>query len=262
MRPFNTVAAELRKATTLPAVWAGIAVALFGSAAITLINAFSTRAALDAGHPEARAFTSPFETAFAAMPLGTVGAVVIGVVIFSSEYTAHSVEVGGGRQITATLAAIPHRHTVLAAKATVTILLVVILAAITMPVTVGIARLVIGSAGAETVPLDDAVERCLGGAVYWALTGLIALAITVLTRSGIIPLIVLIVSNSLVSVSLLLTNLTPLAHWLPDMAGRRLFGGLHTVEGGLDALPGALVMTGWAILLLTIAAVVLRRRDA
>lgn len=254
--------AELRKAATLPAAWAGVAVALLGSAGITLLNAFSIRAALDAGQLERTAFTSPFETAFAAMPLGTIGAIVIGVVVFSSEYTATSTDVSGGRQITTTLAATPQRVRLLAAKAITIVLFVVAVAALTLPVAISIARAVIGEAGTETVALDEAVTRCIGGTAYWALTGLIAFAITVLTRSGIIPLIVLIVNSSVVSVSLLLTNLTPLAHWLPDMAGRRLFGGLDTVEGGLEAVPGALVMAGWTVLLLIVAAVAFRRRDA
>ena len=92
--------------------------------------------------------------------------------------------------------------------------------------------------------------------------GLIAFAITVVTRSGIVPLIVLIVNSSLVSVSLLLTRLTPLAHWLPDLAGRRLFGGVSTVEGGLDAVPGGLVMSAWTLALLLVAGFVFARRDA
>ncbi|SCL29877.1 ABC-2 family transporter protein [Micromonospora pallida] len=262
MNAWNTFAAELRKTATLPAAWAGVAVALLGSVAITLLNAFSTRAALDAGQPETRAFTSPFETAFAAMPLGTVGAVVIGVIVFSSEYMANSTDAGGGRQITAALTASPRRVGLLAAKAATIVVFVAVVAVVTLPITVGIARAVIGEAGTETVTLDEAVTRCLGGTLYWALTGLIAFAITVLTRSGIIPLIVLIVNSSVVSFSLLLTNLTPLAHWLPDMAGRRLFGGLYTIEGGLDAVPGALVMGGWTLALLIVATVVFRRRDA
>ncbi|GAA3809854.1 hypothetical protein GCM10022226_32770 [Sphaerisporangium flaviroseum] len=262
MNAWNTFAAELRKTATLPAAWSGVAVALLGSAAITLLNAISIRAALAAGRPETRAFTSPFEAAFAAMPLGTIGAVVIGVTIFSSEYTANSTDAGGGRQITTALAASPRRVGLLAAKAATIVVFVAVIAAVTLPVSAGIARAVIGEAGTETVTLGEAVTRCLGGTLYWTLTGLIAFAITVLARSGIIPLIVLIVNSSLVSFSLLLTKLTPLAHWLPDMAGRRLFDGLSTVEGGLDAVPGALVMGGWTLGLLIVATVVFRRRDA
>lgn len=254
--------AELRKAVTLPAVWAGGAVALLGSLAITWINAGYVRSAVAAGTPERVAGTSPIETAFAAAPLGTVGAVVIGVVLVSSEYTAHTAELGGGRQITATLTAVPRRAALLAAKATAAVLLTVVVAALTLPASVALARAVIGEAGTETVEVGDAVVRCLSMALYWTLMGLLALSITVLTRSGALPLLVLVVNSSLVSVPYLLTRVTPLANWLPDMAGRALFGGFEPEEGWLDPVPGALVMAAWAVAGLVVAAVVMRRRDA
>ena len=262
MRVGNMFAAELRKIATLPATWVALAVTLLGSVGVTVLNAIATRAALDSGERESRAFVSVFETGYAAVPLGTVGAVVIGVVAMSSEYTANNADAGSGRQITTTLAASPHRTGLLVAKALAVVLLVVVAAAATIPASVGIARLIIGGGSPETVALDDALLRALGATLYWTLTGLIALAITVLARSGIIPLVVLVANNSLVSVSLLLTSITPLAHWLPDMAGRRLFGGLSTVEGGLDAGPGALVMAAWTLVLLAVAGVVFSRRDA
>lgn len=262
MRLWYLFAAELHKTVTLPAVWAGAGVALLGSTVITLLNAFGVRAALEAGQLSRVAFTSPFEAAFAAMPIGVVGAVVVGVVAMSSEYTANSTDVGGGRQISATLTATPRRARVLVTKAIAVALSVGAVTAVTMPVTIGVARAVIGDAGAETVTLGEAVTRCLGGTLYSTLMGLIAFAITVLTRSGIVPLIVLIVNSSLVSVSLLLTRLTPLAHWLPDLAGRRLFGGVSTVEGGLDAVAGGLVMSAWTLALLLVAGFVFARRDA
>ncbi len=242
----NAVRAELRKASTLPAVWAGLAVTLFGSVAITMLNA---------GH----ATGSAFDTAFASMPLGTVGAVVIGVVAFSSEYTANNADAGGGRQITTTLSVTPRRTQLLLAKVITIVLLIVGSAVVTLPVTVGIAHLLIDSAG---TPIGDALGRSLGGTLYWTLSGLLGFAVTVMIRNGVIPLIVLIMNSSLVSVSLLLSKLTPLAHYLPDLAGRRLFGGVRTVEGGLSAVPGGLVMTGWAVVFCIAAGVVFARRDA
>lgn len=237
--------------------------ALLGSIGITVLNAVTTRNAIAAGRAEELlADTSPFETAYAAVPLGTVGAVIIGVMAMSSEYTANSPDAGGGRQISATLAATPRRITLLLTKAITIVLLVVATALVTIPACVAIAMAIIGDAGQEAVATDEAVLRSLGAMLYWVLTGLLAFAITVLTRNGIIPLIILIVNSSLVSISLLLTNITPLAHWLPDMAGRRLFGGVHTVDGGLEALPGALVMAAWTLALLAAASGVFSRRDA
>ncbi|MFB6718664.1 hypothetical protein ACFCV3_00800 [Kribbella sp. NPDC056345] len=239
----NALRAELRKASTLPAVWAGLAVTLFGSVAITVLNA---------GH----ATGSSFDTAYASMPFGTVGAVVIGVVAFSSEYTANNADAGGGRQITTTLTVTAGRVRVLVAKGVTIVLLVVASAVVTLPVAIAVARVVTGS------PVDFMLTRSLGGTLYWVLSALLGFAITVIIRNGVVPLIVLIVNSSLVSVSFLLSKLTPLAHYLPDLAGRRLFAGVRTVEGGLDAVPGGLVMTGWAVLFCIVAGFVFTRRDA
>lgn len=264
MSLLRTILAELRKTATLPGAWAGMAVAVLGSVALTILNAVTVRGAVTSGQPERVADTSPFETAFAMMPLGTVGAVVIGVVAMSSEYTAARTDAGGGRQITTTLTAIPGRLRLLTAKALSVIVLVTVIAIVAVPLSVVVANVIIGDAGTEIVSIDHAVRRWAGGALYWTLTGLIAFAITVLARSGIIPLIILIANSSVVSFSLLLTNLTPLAHWLPDMAGRNLFGFPEdsVVPGGLEPIPGAIVMGCWTLALLIVAGVVFRRRDA
>ncbi|WP_200955869.1 ABC transporter permease [Oerskovia sp. Root918] len=262
MRGWNVFVAELQKMLALPGVWTGAAVAVLGTAALTLLNAVGVRDALVAGRPEDTGYGSAFDTAFAAMPIGTVGAVVIGVIAVSSEYTANSPDAGGGRQIGTTLVAVPRRASVLVAKVTAVVLLVIATAVVAVPASVALAEVIIADAATATVPLDEAVRRCLGAALYWTLTALLALAVTVFTRSGVVPLLVLVVNSSLVSVSLLLTMLTPLAHWLPDMAGRRLFGDVDTVAGGLSPGPGALVMAAWALALLAVAGTVFSRRDA
>ncbi|RCS61287.1 ABC transporter permease [Microbacterium sp. JB110] len=264
MSLLRTILTELRKTATLPGAWAGMAVAVLGSVALTILNAVTVRGAVTSGQSERVADTSPFETAFAMMPLGTVGAVVIGVVAMSSEYTAARTDADGGRQITTTLTAIPGRLRLLTAKALSVIVLVTAIAIVAVPLSVVVANVIIGDAGTEIVSIDHAVRRWAGGALYWTLMGLIAFAITVLARSGIIPLIILIANSSVVSFSLLLTNLTPLAHWLPDMAGRNLFGFPEdsVVPGGLEPIPGAIVMGCWTLALLIVAGVVFRRRDA
>ncbi|MBP2414696.1 ABC-type transport system involved in multi-copper enzyme maturation permease subunit [Arthrobacter stackebrandtii] len=265
MRTGRFFLAELRKTATLPAAWAGIAVALLGSAAITVLNAFTVRGAVAAGTPGMVADTSAFEAGFAAMPIvGVVGAVVVGVTAIGSEYTADRAESGGARQISTTLAVAPQRLSLFTAKAAVVLTFVALAALLTIPGNIALAQAIIGDAGTETVSAADAVSRSLGTALYWALMGLLAFSITALARSGIIPLIVLIANGSVVSFSLLLSMLTPLAHWLPDLAGRKLFGfpGEFVLEGGLDPVPGAIVMAGWTAVMLVVSGVVFNRRDA
>jgi hypothetical protein len=253
------VAAELRKTVTLSAAHVALAVTVLGTVGITLLNALNK---VHGG--QSAAGTSPADVAFAAVPLGTVGAVILGVVVISSEYTANSPDAGGGQQITATLTATPRRLAVLAAKALTVLLLVGVTAAVTMAACLALASLAIGNTATVPENPGDIIARTFGTALYWALMGLLALGITILTRSGILPLIVLIANSSVVSVSLLLSKLTPLARYLPDLAGMRLFyAGDHiAVHDPLDPLTGGLVMTAWALGLLAVSAVVFTRRDA
>ncbi|GIJ25207.1 hypothetical protein Vqi01_03690 [Micromonospora qiuiae] len=186
---------------------------------------------------------------------------VLGVVAVGSEYTTNSTRTGGGRQITATLTATPNRVAVLAAKATAVVLLVAAAAGVAIPASLALAGGILGADGAPAP--TDAPSRLVGAGVYWALTALIALAVTVFTRSGIIPVIVLVVNSALVSVSYLLSHLTPLARYLPDLAGASLFAGdLLALDDALAPLAGGLVMAGWTAGLLILAGVVFVRRDA
>lgn len=245
MSALDAVAAELRKAATLPSMLAALAVAVLGPVALAALNATSADSPAD----------SPAEAALSAAPFLTVGAIVLGVVAAGSEY-------GGGRQIATTLAAMPRRVTMLAAKAAAVGLLVALAAAVALPAALLVARLV---AGADAGPApNDVLGRAAGAGVYAILTALLTLAITVLTRSGVVPLIVLIANGSVVSVSFLLYKVTSLARYLPDLAGMRMVAGdqLTSIEDALGPLTGGLVMAGWAAALLAVAAAVLVRRDA
>ena len=259
----RAVTAELRKTITLPASLVAIGVALVGSLGVTLLNSTYARAAISGDPRFAGIDTSPVETAFAATPLGLVGAVILGVVAFSSEYTVNSTDAGGGRQIAATLTATPHRLTLLVAKAITVVVLIALTALVTVGLSIALAHLVTGP-GATVSDAGDTVPRVLGVSLYWSLMGLIAIAITVRARNGVIPLVVLIANSSVVSISILLTNLTALAYWLPDLAGIRLFARDNSgmMNEALDPLAGGLVMTTWTLGLLAVSAVAFTRRDA
>ncbi|MFF5625179.1 ABC transporter permease [Microbacterium sp. NPDC012755] len=260
MTAVRALLAELRKLMTLPGVWIGCAVTIAGFAGIALLNAFMAKDALLSGDTDGYHLVSVFDSAYAAAPLGTVGAVIVGVLAIGSEYSANTSDAGGGRQITSTLLALPRRGLLIAAKAAAVLLVGIATGIAALAAGVGISVAVIGDLLPFTT--DDSPLAALGALLYWALTGLIAFGITALVRSVIVPLIILIVNNTVVSVSVLLANLTPLAYWLPDMAGRKLFSGLDMMEGGLGAATGALVMAAWALAFAVAGAVVFARRDA
>ncbi|GGM87232.1 hypothetical protein ACFFX1_05895 [Dactylosporangium sucinum] len=74
----------------------------------------------------------------------------------------------------------------------------------------------------------------------------------------------LIANSSLVSVSYLLSRVTALARFLPDLAGIRLFAreSFAAFDDALDPLIGGLIMAAWTLGLLAVSAVVFTRRDA
>src|SRR5699024_11864176 len=78
------------------------------------------------------------------------------------------------------------------------------------------------------------------------------------------PLVWFIANSSVISVSLLLSKLTPLARYLPDLAGMRLFAAPSSiaVQDALEPVSGAIVMTAWALGFRTVAAIVFSRRAA
>jgi hypothetical protein len=258
----HLVRSELRKTLTLPATAVALAIATIGPIALAVLNAFHVRDALTSGRTDSVGYTNAAEAALSVVPLGTAGAMVLGVVAISSEYTANSTDAGGGRQISTTLMATPRRWTLLAAKATVVVALVVLAALVSLSISLVAAVAIVGDAAQPNA--DEPIGRFLGAGLYWALAALMALAITVLTRSGLVPLIVLITNGTVVSVSFLLWKVAPLARYLPDLAGTRLFAGesFTAVDDALPPVTGGLVMTAWAVALLLLAGVVLNRRDA
>jgi ABC-2 type transport system permease protein len=109
----------------------------------------------------------------------------------------------------------------------------------------------------------DAIGWRMGGLVaYCACLALIALAIATFTRSGIVPLVVLLVNSSVVSVSFLLAKVFPPAKFLPDAAGTQLWAHNSSLANPLSPTAGGLVLAAWTVLALVAGAVVFSRRDA
>ncbi|MDP3953001.1 ABC transporter permease [Microbacterium sp.] len=255
MKLLRAIRGEFRKTMSLPAALVGIAIALLAPLGIALL------AAVNNGRPPGAASPSPADVVFNAMALGTVGAVILGVIVVSSEFAVNSPDAGGGRQISATLIAVPSRLIVLVSKVAVVIIVVSLTAAATTTAGLWLVHAIVGSGPDD---LLDMVTRSAGVALYWTCMALIAFAVTVLTRSGIAPLVWFIANSSVISVSLLLSKLTPAARYLPDLAGMRLFAAPSSiaVQDPLEPVSGAIVMTAWGLGLLTISATAFSRRDA
>ncbi|MDX3001672.1 hypothetical protein PWY87_08350 [Kribbella solani] len=237
------IRAELLKLATLPASWLSTALAVILPAGVAALNSRGdVPRGVDAG--------------FQPLAVGVIGAIVLGVAAVSSEYLAEGAESGGGRQVTTSLTAAASRSRFLLAKAAALSMTVASLALVSSAIT-----LTTTSLTGTTISTGE-LPRVVGVTAYWILTALLAGAITLVTRSGIIPLTFFIVNMSVVSVSFLLTKVTRLANYLPDLAGMRMF--LRDLRGSAEIAPvtGGLVMGLWVVLVAAIGVTVFTRRDA
>ena len=280
----RVLGAELRKAMSLPATWVALTLTVLGTLAVTVLNA-----RLNLGVVEQPAVQAVFDS----VGLGAVGAAVLGVVRAAEEYATANAEADGGGPAAATMLAVPRRSAALTAKALSVVVLAAGAAAVTVPVALVLAHARTGEAFATA--LSGAVLGRWGGlGLYWVLTALVGLGFTVLCRSAVVPLVVLIGTNPVVTPTLLLAERFRARLWLPDAAGLRLFSwdavALGTAAGdpaptalpehvhlaepsavaeattlldqALAPLAGGLVMAAWAGVLLVVAGLAFVRRDA
>lgn len=256
------MAAELRKLATLPACAIGAAICLLGTLAVVVLNANAMRSAMDRGDTTRFRGIPLSEFGLDATIVGVIGAVVLGVVVVSSEYTATRDDAGGSRQIVVSLTAVPRRGVLLTAKVLVLTTVVALLGSLAVPGALLLSQLLLGRHGRPAAEVFAALGwRPVGAVLFWVLTALLAAAITVFTRSGIVPMALLITNCSVVSFSFLLTKVTDLAMYLPDVAGAQMFTTSYPAASVLPPVTGGAVMAAWAIGLLLLAGYVLQRRD-
>lgn len=242
----TAVRAELQKLVGLPAVWVGAAFGVLFPTGITVLNA---------RHPAAHASA---DAGFYELAASVIAAIIIGVVAISSEY--HSDGEDGGRQIATSMTCVASRSRFLAAKAAAVVVVVASLATVAGAATVVAGHHILGDQAVTSLAGD--LARVPAVALYWVLTALLAYAVALLTRNGVVPMTVLIVNASVVSVSLLLSMVTSLADYLPDRAGARMFIATSVDAADLSPLAGGLVMAAWTCGMLAVAARAFHRRDA
>ncbi|MGR6920237.1 ABC transporter permease [[Actinomadura] parvosata] len=259
MSGYGAVAAELRKLVTLPSALVATTVGTVFTLGVTAMSVGRLRDRLGAGAPDDG---SRLDLALNMSAPGVISVIVLGIVVISSEYAVNGKDAGGGRQIPVTLTAVPRRGRLLAAKAIALVLASGAVAAVTIGGAILMSQVMLGDHAAPMGELVAALGwRPAGAVAYWVLTALIAFAVTVMTRSGIVPMVAFIANTTLVSVTFLLTRVTSLARYLPDVAGAQMFATGYPAESMVEPLTGAFVMTGWTVALLAVAATVFLRRD-
>jgi len=201
---------------------------------------------------------SPLELSLSAVDFGVLIVGVLGVLVGSREYSTG--------QIRTTLQAVPHRLTVLGAKALVTgsVVLVAMLVAVFVAFFGG--QMILSSAGHASASITDsgAAQALLGAAFYLAGVSLIGVALGFLLRStaGAIGTLVaglMIVPGILGLV--LPSSWARVVDYLPPNAADAMRG-VSNYSVSLGAWAGLLVFVGWVAVLIAGAGLVLKRRDA
>jgi len=183
---------------------------------------------------------------------------VLGVLIITSEY--------GTGAIRTTLAAIPQRRRVLAAKAIVFATTTLILGISSSFAAFLAFQAFLPSDGLRTTLADPGVLRAVfGGGLYVTVLGLLGLGLGATIRSSAGAIAALL---GLLFVPPLLTGLLPptwqttIRPYVPMEAGSQIFIAVNNDPNGLDPWVGFGVLTLYAATALTIGFVLIRHRDA
>lgn len=234
----NTVAAELIKLRSLPAVAWTVCATTGVSIALAAGIAFA-----------AEAPTTPLQTIAAIVPFLQVGLILLGVVTAAAEYE--------GDHIRTTLTATPSRRRLLLGKALAFVLVATVASATAIGAGLVTAAIALASRNMDS---GDALNgwAVAGAGAYLLLIGLLSVALTVLLRSLIAPLVLML--GLVLIASPLVGRVTEHARWLPDQAGGLLYRPAE--DAVLTAWTGALVLIAWITVAGIAATAAFVKRDA
>ncbi|MFC5835288.1 ABC transporter permease [Nonomuraea insulae] len=226
---WNTIAAELAKLRTLPAVLVTVGVTVLAAAALG-----AALAAAPSGQP-----LTATEAALRTAGYTQTGLIVLGVLAIASEYA--------GTQARTSLTAVPVRSLLIAGK----IVAYLVAAAVTALLALSAA---LAGALLTGLPMGGDGAALPRAAAYLVLIGLLALAVATLTRDAIAALattlgLVLVLPPVLANA---------VADYLPGSAGARMY----QPGPGLTPQVGALVLAAWLAVALAAAILSFTRRDA
>jgi ABC-2 type transport system permease protein len=191
--------------------------------------------------------TQGFEVAGFGQPL----VILLAALIFGSEYQ--------NGLLRSSQLATPSRSRLFAAKTIVVGTLSFTLALFSIGVAVFLRRIVLGDADLSTMFTPDVGLNLLGVAINWTLISLVSAGLTVLAKSVLLPVIILV--PMVLGLGVSLVAVLPWLKFAPDLAGLQLMT-MYPGIGLLQPVIGGLVMAAWAVSLVFAGLVVFSRRDA
>jgi ABC-2 type transport system permease protein len=254
----RVIVSEWTKLRSLRSTLWSLGVAVLLTIGLPLLFGAVTSSHWGSMSPHEQANRHPLDIALAGVNLSQLAIGVLGVLIITGEYSTG--------MIRASLAAVPKRLPVLWAKVAV---FAVTTFALMVP-SVIVAFFASQAIVDEHAPLKisftahGVTRTVLGGALYLTVLGIFALGLGAITRNTaggiaafagimfVIPPLVLILPTSWQN------DISP---YLPSNAGRDIFS-LTTGAHDLHPWPGFALFCGYAVAMIAIAAVLLKRRDA
>ncbi len=201
--------------------------------------------------------STPFDatgTAFAGIMLGELAIVVFGVLAVGNEYSSGMIRVS--------LAAVPQRGTLLAAKAAVVGALALAVSLVTAFLTFFAGQAMLGE-HRTTLGEPGVLRAVFSAALYLTLLCLFSAGVTVLLRNQTLALGILVPFFFLLSPILsVVPKVKNVAHYFPDWAGSRAIQVYQPASQPYGPWTGLLICAAWTAAALLCGYLVLKRRDA
>ncbi|MEV4190852.1 ABC transporter permease subunit [Streptomyces toxytricini] len=200
----------------------------------------------------------PTASSFAGMSLGQAAVIVFGVLVVGTEYSTG--------MIRTSLAAVPRRGSFLAGKLLVATALALAVGLVTSFVSFFTGQALLGEHSIG-IGEPNVLRAVFGAGLYMAVIALFAMGLTMVLRSSMLALGILLPFVFLLSPILGSVDATQkVAYFFPNVAGSRI---MQTVPAVLDGSEppygpwgGFGIMAAWAALAVVAGYAVLRKRDA
>lgn len=251
--------AEALKLCTLPGIRVAGLLALAVPMLLAWLEGSQIRRAVETGQLGALYDTSTTDSGFTSLTVAQVGFVVLGVLSVSSEYVRNAQAVGRGRQLTSSMVATPGGARRMVAKLIVLLGFATVLAVAATAGTLAVARWALGGVEATW---GNPWPRVAGAVLFLVTMTVIAAALAELVRGGALPLTLLVINSSAASFSFLLSKVTPLARYAPDLALAHTFLTETAIQDPLSPGAGMLVGAAWGVAAIILAVLFHARREA
>jgi ABC-type transport system involved in multi-copper enzyme maturation permease subunit len=192
---------------------------------------------------------------FFGLQFGQIMIVIFGVLVVSTEYTTG--------MIRSSLAAVPQRGVLLAAKIGVGGLLALAVSAVTVFVTFFTAQSMIGSAHNVSISDPGVTRAVLGAVAYMTLICVFSMGVAAMLRSSVLSLGILIPLFFIVSPILAsIPKVKTVGRYLPDQAGTRVMEANPPPDAPVSPLTGLIILLLWTAASVFGGYLVIKSRDA